>query len=73
MHSAGLELTKLTYARLEDNLNRHRGLRSYQYDTWPNVKRQGRAVVVEAEAAAAALAAASTSSRPRILADRSPC
>ena len=25
MHSAGLELTKLTYARLEDNLIRHRG------------------------------------------------
>ena len=25
MHSAGLELTKLTYTRLEDNLIRHRG------------------------------------------------
>ena len=25
MHSAGLELTKLTYIRLEDNLIRHRG------------------------------------------------
>ena len=25
MHSAGLELTKLTYNRLEDNLIRHRG------------------------------------------------
>ena len=25
MHSAGLELTKLTHARLEDNLIRHRG------------------------------------------------
>ena len=25
MHSAGLELTKLTYTRLEDNLVRHRG------------------------------------------------
>ena len=25
MHSAGLELTKLTYSRLEDNLIRHRG------------------------------------------------
>ena len=25
MHSAGLELTKLTYTRLEDNLMRHRG------------------------------------------------
>ena len=30
MHSAGLELTKLTYTRLEDNLIRHRGDR---YDT----------------------------------------
>ena len=29
MHSAGLELTKLTYTRLEDNLTRHRGDRSY--------------------------------------------
>ena len=25
MHSAGLELTKLTYTTLEDNLKRHRG------------------------------------------------
>ena len=25
MHSAGLELAKLTYTRLEDNLIRHRG------------------------------------------------
>ena len=25
MHSAGLELTKLTYTRLEDSLIRHRG------------------------------------------------
>ena len=25
MHSAGRELTKLTYTRLEDNLIRHRG------------------------------------------------
>ena len=29
MHSAGLELTKLTYTRLEDNLIRHRGDRRY--------------------------------------------
>ena len=29
MHSAGLELTKLTYTRLEDNLIRHRGDRHY--------------------------------------------
>ena len=28
MHSAGLELTKLTYTRLEDNVIRHRGDRS---------------------------------------------
>ena len=28
MHSAGLELTKLTYTSLEDNLIRHRGDRS---------------------------------------------
>ena len=26
MHTVGLELTKLTYTRLEDNLIRHRGL-----------------------------------------------
>ena len=30
MHSAGLELTKLTYTRLEDNLIRHRGNRHVQ-------------------------------------------
>ena len=29
MHSAGLQLTKLTYTRLEDNLIRHRGDRLY--------------------------------------------
>ena len=29
MHSAGLELAELTYTRLEDNLVRHRGDRSY--------------------------------------------
>ena len=29
MHSAGLELTKLTYTRLEDNLIRHRGDQIY--------------------------------------------
>ena len=29
MHSAGFELTKLTYTRLEDNLIRHRGDRLY--------------------------------------------
>ena len=28
MHSVGLELTKLTYTRLEDNLIRHRGCRA---------------------------------------------
>ena len=31
MHSAGLELTKLTYTRLEDNLIRHRGDRLSVY------------------------------------------
>ena len=31
MHSAGLELTKLTYTRLEDNLIRHRGDRNHIY------------------------------------------
>ena len=31
MHSAGLELTKLTYTRLEDNLIRHRGDRHRVY------------------------------------------
>ena len=29
MHSAGLELTKLTYTRPKDNLIRHRGDRIY--------------------------------------------
>ena len=29
MHSAGLELAKLTYIRLEDNLIRHRGDRPF--------------------------------------------
>ena len=29
MHLAGLELTKLTYTRLEDNLIRHRGDRLF--------------------------------------------
>ena len=29
MHSGGLELTKLTYTRLEDNLIRHPGDRLY--------------------------------------------
>ena len=33
MHSAGLELTKLTYTRLEDNLIRHRGDRFYIQDS----------------------------------------
>ena len=34
MHSAGLELTKLAYTRLEDNnLIRHRGDRLSQYTT----------------------------------------
>ena len=31
MHSAGLELTKLTYTKLEDNLIRHRGDRCLRY------------------------------------------
>ena len=31
MHSAGLELTKLSYTRLEDNLIRHRGDRHFTY------------------------------------------
>ena len=31
MHPAGLELTKLTYTRLEDNLIRHRGDRIDMY------------------------------------------
>ena len=33
MHSAGLELTKLTYTRLEDNLTRHRGDRLTRIQT----------------------------------------
>ena len=36
MHSAGLELTKLTYTRLEDNLIRHRGDRLVSL-TWCQV------------------------------------
>ena len=35
MHLAGLELTKLTYTRLEDNLIRHRGDRLYRSATPP--------------------------------------
>ena len=31
MHSAGLELTKLTSTRLEDNLIRHRGDRTLEF------------------------------------------
>ena len=31
MHSAGLELTKLTYTGLEDNMIRHRGDRPLYY------------------------------------------
>ena len=33
MHSAGLELAKLTYNRLEDNLTRHRGDRFFHIHT----------------------------------------
>ena len=42
MHSAGLELTKLTYTMLEDNLIRHRGdqVCSTEYVT-PNEKQGG--------------------------------
>ena len=38
MHSARLELTKLTYTRLEDNLTRHRGDRSPRPN--PNPEKQ---------------------------------
>ena len=38
MRSAGLELTKLTYTRLEDNLIRHRGDRLYQRTKMPGTK-----------------------------------
>ena len=34
MHSAGLELTKLTFTRLEDNLIRHRGDRVIEGLVW---------------------------------------
>ena len=34
MHSAGLELTKLTYTKLEDNLIRHRGDRALLLLLW---------------------------------------
>ena len=40
MHSAGLELTKLTFTRLEDYLIRHRGdrtLLAYETDFWLRV------------------------------------
>ena len=37
MPSAGLELTKLTYTRFEDNLIRHRGDRSL-YPTWVGLR-----------------------------------
>ena len=38
MHSAGLELTKPTYTRLEDNLIRHRGDRLCGHTAHPAVK-----------------------------------
>ena len=38
MHSAGLELTKLTYTRLEDNLIRHRG------DRQPDIQSLNRTI-----------------------------
>ena len=50
MHSAGLELTKLTYTRLEDNLIRHRGDRQLHHDDllvcrdWSNTKIVGPGV-----------------------------
>ena len=34
MHSGGLELAKLTYTRLEDNLIRHRGDRDMSYQVY---------------------------------------
>ena len=34
MHSAGLELTKLTYTRVQDNLIRHRGDRLIDSHLW---------------------------------------
>ena len=37
VHSAGLELTKLTYTRLENNLIRHRGDRPMWYHGWPPI------------------------------------
>ena len=33
MHSAGLELTKLTYTGLDENLIRHRGDRLFSYES----------------------------------------
>ena len=39
MHSAGLELTKLTYTRLEDNLIRLRGDHIHQRGCTPAVCR----------------------------------
>ena len=39
MHSAGLELTKLTYTRLEDNLIRHRGDRYTLYNSYGGIQK----------------------------------
>ena len=40
MHSGGLELTKLTYGRHEDNLLYHRGDRVYYYASTMGVPRK---------------------------------
>ena len=47
MHSAGVELTKLTYTRLEDNLIRHRGdrLHTTYWSTLENIAINGRFLV----------------------------
>ena len=46
VHSAGLELTKLTYTRLEDNLIRHRGDRPIKNpDCRPRARKMSKTIL----------------------------
>ena len=45
MHSAELELTKLTYTRLEDNLIRHRGDPYRRMEIYSQDRVQGEAMI----------------------------
>ena len=62
MHSAGLELTKLTYTRLEDNLIRHRGDRLY-VNSGSSSKLPAFALLLCGMAGSGCLVAAPSSSR----------